>query len=82
MFVCWGFTFWLHLTLYQDGYQLLTVCIHGDFIVLPHWKFRPPARLLDTLHYDDTEPTSPFPILIIQSARLGNDQYQLCMSLF
>ena len=27
---------------YQDGFQLVTVCAHGDFIVLSHWETRPP----------------------------------------
>ena len=26
-----------------EGYQLVTVCTPGDFIVLPHWDIRPPA---------------------------------------
>ena len=28
---------------YQDGYRLVTVHTHDDFIVLPHWETRPPA---------------------------------------
>ena len=28
---------------WRDGYRLVTVCTNGDFIVLPHWKTRPPA---------------------------------------
>ena len=32
-------------------------------------------------HYSDTELTSPWPILVMLSARLGNDRYQFCKSL-
>ena len=28
---------------YQDGYQLVTVYTHGNFIVLLHWETRLPA---------------------------------------
>ena len=40
---CWEFYVLQHLSSYQDGYQLETVHTHGDFIVLPHWKTRPPV---------------------------------------
>ena len=33
--VCCCFMSKHHLRSYQDGYQLVTVCIYGDFIVLP-----------------------------------------------
>ena len=29
---------------YQDGYQIVTVHTHGDFIVLLHWEIRLPAH--------------------------------------
>ena len=31
------FTSQQRLRSYQDGHWLVTVCTHGDFIVLPHW---------------------------------------------
>ena len=31
-------------------------------------------------HYPDTELTSPYPILVMPSARLGSDKNQLCKS--
>ena len=36
MFVC-CFTSKQHLRSYQNGYWLMTVCSHGDFIVLTYW---------------------------------------------
>ena len=38
-----SFISWQHLRAYQDRYQLVTVCTHHDFIVLPQWETRPPA---------------------------------------
>ena len=40
---CWSFVSWQHGRSYQDWYQLVTVHIHGDFIVLPHWETKPPV---------------------------------------
>ena len=58
-----------------DGYQLVTVHTHGNFIELPHWNtmtcYPTPS------HYPDTEPPSPCPILILLSARLWSDKHQL-----
>ena len=31
------------ILLFQDGYKLVTVCTHGDFIVLLHWEIRSPT---------------------------------------
>ena len=39
----WTLTSRQYLSSYQNGYQLVTMCTHGDFIVLPHWETRPPA---------------------------------------
>ena len=36
----WGIMSWQQLGSHQDGYRLMTVCTHGDFIVLPDWKTR------------------------------------------
>ena len=32
-------------------------------------------------HYPDIELTSPWPVLVMSSIRLGNDKYQFCVSL-
>ena len=41
---CWSFVSWQHLSLYQDRHRLVTVCTHGDFIVVLHkWQTRTPA---------------------------------------
>ena len=39
----WSIESLQHLTSYQDGYCLVTVHTHGDFIVPPHWEIRPPT---------------------------------------
>ena len=41
-FVC-CFTSKQHLGSYQDGYWFVTVCTHGNVIVLPYWDTRPLA---------------------------------------
>ena len=74
---CWSFTFWQHRRSYQDRYQLVAVCTHGNFTVLPSWKTRPPVGPMTQSYYPDTEPTSPCPILIMLSVRLGGYKYQL-----
>ena len=56
--------------------------IPGDFIVLPHWETRTRTRtrtmtwIPTQLYYPDIQPTSPYPILIMLTAWLGNDNYQ------
>ena len=40
MVCCWSFTSRQHLKSYEDGYRLVTVCIHGDLIVLLHREIR------------------------------------------
>ena len=35
---CWSFTSWQHLGSYPDGYRVVTVHTHGNFIVLSHWE--------------------------------------------
>ena len=37
---CWSFMSMQHIRSYQDRYRLVTVCTHGDFIVLPHREIR------------------------------------------
>ena len=59
--------------------RLMTVCTHGDFIMLPHWESRPPAPWPDiplTHIISDTVLTSPCPFLIMLSAWLGSDKYK------
>ena len=38
-----GFISLQHLRSYQNMYGVVTVHIHGNFIVLPHWEIRLPA---------------------------------------
>ena len=41
---------------YQDGHWLLTMHTHADFIVLPHWKPKPPSsgQHYDLISHSDT----------------------------
>ena len=64
---CWSFMSLQNLRLYQDGYRLVTVHTHGDFIVLPHWY--------------PNQSYCPCPILLMPSTRLGSDKYQFYKSL-
>ena len=43
LLIVWSLTSLQHLRSNQAGYQLVVLHSHGDFIVLPHWKSRPPA---------------------------------------
>ena len=77
IFVCVCITSKQHLRLYQDGYRVVTVRIHDDFIVLPHWETRPPAPWPDitlSCHWANS-------ILIMPSTWLGSDKYQFDKSL-
>ena len=59
---CWIFTF-LQTSKVME-YQLATVHIHGDFIVLPNWNTQllaPFPRHTTQSYYPDNEPASPFP---------------------
>ena len=75
----WSFAPWQHPRSYQNGYQLVTGCPHGDFIVLPLWKIRPPAPLPDIplshIILTLSQP-SPCHILIRPSTWLGSKEYQ------
>ena len=57
--------------------RLVAVRTHGNFIVLSHPETRPPhmAWYPTQLRYPDNEPISPWPILIMLSARLGSYQF-------
>ena len=39
LLVCLGFTSWQHLRSYHASYRFVTMCTHGNFIVLPHFPF-------------------------------------------
>ena len=67
---------------YQDGYQLVTVSAHGDFIVLPHWETRLLASRPDISqsYYPDTVLTTPCPILVIPNTSLSPDKHSFCKS--
>ena len=56
-------------------HRLVTMHTHGDFIVLPHWETRV-TRYPTQSHHPVTKPTSPCPLLIMPSPRLGSDKYQ------
>ena len=60
----------------------MTVHTPGGFIVVPHWETTDTlTQYLIQSHYPDTVLTSHGPILLMQSARLGNDKYQFYKSL-
>ena len=73
-------TSWTHLRLYQYEYWLVTV--HS-------WQLYSAALLREqttsimmwfptTIHYPNTELTSPCPRTVMPSARLDNDKYNFC----
>ena len=45
--VCWRFISWQQLTPYQDGYLVVIVHIHGNFIVLSHKDIKHRAQCPD-----------------------------------
>ena len=76
----WGFTSYQNLESYHDEYRLMTVCSHGDLIVLSPWEMRLAALWLDI----PSQPlimNYPCPILEILSTMLYSDKYQCCKSL-
>ena len=80
LFVFCCFTSLQHLRSYQDGYRLVTVSTHGDFIVLPHWKTGPPAPLPDIpLNHIILRLSQP--VLIMLSTWLISDKYKFYTSL-
>ena len=69
---------------YQDRYQLVAVCTHGDLIVLPHCDTRLSCTMTQYPthpNYSDTKLTSPCPVLVIPIAMLGSDKYKFSKSL-
>ena len=69
-----GFTSWQRLRSYQDGCRSLTVHTHGDFIGDQATCIM--TQFLTQSHYLGTELTSPCPVLVMPSTRLGIDKYQ------
>ena len=65
----------LDLRSYQHCFQFVTVRIHGDFKMLPHWKTRPPAPRTDILPSHIILTLGPCPILIVPSTWLESDKY-------
>ena len=65
---------------YQDGYRLVTVRTHGDFIGLPHCDTRPPAPwpAIPLIHIILT--LSPCPILIIPDWCIRSWCYKVTIS--
>ena len=80
---CWGFISWQHLRSYQDGYWLVTVSTHGAPQCCPIGKSGHQHHNLISpqSHYPETELTSPCPIILMQSSRLGRNKYQFYKSL-
>ena len=78
---CWSLTSLQNLRSYDDGYRLVIVHTHGDFIVLAHWESRPPASWpgIPLSHIILT--LSHCPILLMAHGRLGSDKYQFDKSL-
>ena len=67
-------TSWKQLRLYQYGYWFVSVHTHGDCLVLSYWTIWVVASMTQyptQWHYPDTELTSPCPILLLPSTRLG-----------
>ena len=65
--------------IYQDGYQLVTVCTNSDFIVLPLLKNQiagTMTRYPTQSYYPDNRITSPCTIILMSNARLGSDKNQ------
>ena len=60
---------------YQDGYRLVTVRTHGNFIVLLHWDTKPLAPW-PVIPLSQVVLTLSQPVLIMPSARLGSGKYQ------
>ena len=75
----WSVISWQHRRPYQEGYCLVTVCTNGDYSAIP-----PGDQTASTMtwystqsHYTDTEPTNLCASLIMPSAWLGSDKYQI-----
>ena len=75
---CWRFASLQH----RRSCQVLTVTVHthDDFIVLPQLRNQM-KRYPTQSHYPDTELTSPCPILLMPTTKLGSDKYQFYKSL-
>ena len=65
-------------------YWLVTVCSHGEFYSAAPLGHQATSTMIwypTQSHYRDTEPISPFPILVMPSTCLGSDKYQFYKSL-
>ena len=45
-----------HLRSYKDRYKHVTVGVHGDFIVLPHWEISTMTQYPTQPQYPDSSP--------------------------
>ena len=89
LFVCCCFMSYQHLSSYQDGYWVMTVCTHSYshsyVIVLFHWETRTPAPWPNIPHihviFIQAAPTSSCPLVVSSSAKLGSDKYTFDKSL-
>ena len=62
-----------HPTSFQHGYRIVTVCTHGDVYSaapLGNQVTSSMGHYPTQSHYPVTEPTSPYPVLLIVSAWL------------
>ena len=63
-----------------DGYRIVTVHTHGDWLHSAAPLENKTTRIMiwypTQLYYSDTESTNPCPILIMLSTWLGNDKYE------
>ena len=70
--------------LYQDGHRLVTGYTHCDAIVLPSLGYQAVNAITQyptQSYYPNTVLTSPCPVILMASTRLGSDKYQLSTSL-
>ena len=78
-FVCRCFTSWQHPRSYQDGYRLVGSAHSWRLYSAVSQEHQTTSTMTcypTQSPYPDTEPTSPCPILIMTSIRLGSDKYQ------
>ena len=79
-FGLWSFTSRQNLRSYQDGYRLMTMRTHGDFISAAPLGDQANSTMTwypTQSHYFDTEPTSPCLILIMPSTWLGSNECKI-----
>ena len=69
----WRFTFLQHQRSFQDRQQLVTLHARDNYIALTNWEIR--LQYPTQSHYLGVEQTSPCPILVIPSVRLGSNMH-------